>query len=164
MKRGRRLSFDGANWRTASDDRWEEYHLYVPHYGEPLVGDRVLRGVKHLVFLARDGSFLAQPEAACLLPVPADPLEEVPMGYEPILDEKKDGWRSSGSGNKAHLKPMSAKPMLVFSGKNWRLSGDRKWTETVGFVPTGDPAGTKVIGGHEFNVYANGAGFVAVRS
>ncbi len=43
----------------------------------------------------------------------------------------------------------------IFAGENWRLAGERKWTRTPRFVPTGNEPfqGTRLLDGAEHAVF-----------
>lgn len=153
LKRGHGLSFYGTNWKLASDHKWES-GPHVPYYGEPLVGERFLNGVKHLVFQCKDDSFLAQPEDICNLPIPSDPMEVISPPPDQLESEEKSIIKKQ--------KSQAVKQALVFVGKNWKLASDRKWSNTNGFV-SGDPIGSRMIKDNEYDVYKNGDGFIAIK-
>lgn len=159
LKRGVGLSFDGSNWNLVSDGRWELHPVYVPNHFEKFVGTRKIYDQDYSVFICSDDGFLAQPTSICEAPDPEDDLLNVcllehlgRLEEGKAVREKKIQAQSSGT--------------LIFSGTNWKLAGESKWSSFRGFLPSdlGEMLGSREIGKFSYDVFnAPGGGFIAVR-
>jgi hypothetical protein len=64
LKDGKLLVFRGMNWRLAGDSKWVEHCVqYVVNGHERYVGDRMINGTLHSVFMLCDDDFGAQPKS-----------------------------------------------------------------------------------------------------
>lgn len=60
------LVFHGTNWKLASDSKWvKHFTKYLANGNEKYVGDRMINGEMHVVFVLCDDDFGAQPKSHC---------------------------------------------------------------------------------------------------
>jgi hypothetical protein len=154
LKRGSGRSFTGTNWQAISDKKWEVHALLVPSGKEKLVGCRLIDDVTHSVFLMLNDEYFAQPTNVCELPMPEDPMTEI---YSLDVPETEETQSTS--------KNLQSSKVLVFSGKNWKLSSDKKWKSSTSIVSfeSKDKVGEKKIGPTMHDIYRTSPGFIAVR-
>jgi hypothetical protein len=164
LKRGSGRHFDGQNWKLAGDKQWVVQPLFVPHAleKEKHVGNRMIDGVEHAVYLCLNDEFFAQPVSICELPKPADMTEVMYSLEVPVVEEKP---RSAQKGTQGFK-------VLTFVGKNWKLAGDKAWKTSTAFSKPGDKGsrytekelvGERKIGSQYYEVYSSSSGFVAFK-
>jgi len=159
LKRGSGLSFDGENWKLASDSKWVKTPQIVPHSHriEEFMGTRMLLGVEHAVFRMLNDDYFAQPVDICRLPIPEDAMEVLYDVYIDYVEESHPAPRSK--------KAVPTGKFLVFKGANWKLVSDAKWKNNNGLLPDlGSPVGSKTIGSKDYNIYKSSVGFIAIAS
>lgn len=149
LKRGSGRLLSGEDWKNSPDEAWHRHRTYVPNCMEDRLGERLIDGVPHIVFRLLNDELFAQPKYVCeaehvdtVVPFYVDP--EAPEA--PTHVEKYDPPTPETSS-------LSSSGVFQFSGKNWKLSGDKKWKPTTRNVLGLEKAGTKVINGVERTVY-----------
>ena len=152
LKRGEGLSCNEKEWRNPKAE-WIFWPVYVPNGMEKFSGVKSFFGKAYGVFQCLDDSYYAQDVETLVLPEPKDPMKIVsllPPEAKMMVDQnsiKKD----SVNG-------------LVFKGKNWKLSGDKKWKAAEDLSISGlKHLGTKQIGPDLHNIYEGVECYYAVK-
>ena len=164
LKRGSGRTFDGENWKLVADGKWGVQILYVPHAleKEQHVGNRMIDGVDHAVFRCLNDEFFAQPVSVC--EKPRNGSEEVVYELEASAAEEKPRPASKGT---------QGFKVLTFSGKNWKLAGEKSWKTSTAFSQPGDKdcrytekelVGERKIGNQMYEVFSSPPGFIAFRT
>lgn len=157
LKRGSGKTFEGQNWQSVKEDKWEQHMMYVPSGQEKYMGSREIDGTTHAVFQCLDDSFLAQPVSICELPTSEDPLKVI-YQVQASVKTPEETVRPND------IQPAKTDGTLVFIGKNWKLSSDKKWKKLSGFVPpTSGLMGKKTINNVEYEIHRTDSGFLAVK-
>ena len=161
LKRGSGRIFTGTNWNLAADRNWEVHVMFVPGSPAPkekYMGNRDIDGIPHCVFQLLDDDFFAQPIEICELPISEDDEEVLYELEAPPPEEKSKTVKVSKSA------VQSAK-MLMFSGKNWKLTSDRKWKSVSSFaiLDVANKVGEKKIGQGTYDIFKTPEGFAASR-
>jgi hypothetical protein len=164
LKRGSGRHFDGQNWKLVADQKWGVQVLFVPHAleKEKYVGNRMIDGVEHAVYQCLNDEFFAQPVSICELPKPDDMTEPMYTLELPVEEEKPRTASKNTQGFK----------VLTFSGKNWKLAGDKAWKTSTAFSKPGDKdsrytekelVGERKIGSQMYEIYSSPPGFIAFK-
>lgn len=147
LKRGSGRLLSGEDWKNSPDSAWYRHRVYVPNCMEDRLGERMLDGVPHIVFRLLDEDLFAQPKYVCEAehvdntePFYVDP--EAPAQYHVVRYESPPVEASA---------PTSG--TFQFSGKNWKLSGDKKWKPTTRNTLGLEKVGSKLIDGVERTIY-----------
>ena len=177
LKRGSGRVFTGSNWKLASDKHWEVQLTFLPGSPRPKEihqGDRLIDGVMHSVWLCLNDEFFAQPLSICELPIPEDEMEIVYSLAPPVeefveasCDETDPNPEIDGvltmENKTVETETTELVELLRFTGKNWKLTSDKKWKSVSAGYSVKHLVGEKTINQVAYKIYKVIDGFAAIK-